>query len=114
MFGAVAMKATIGTISAVLLGATTTFPAVLRGLEAMRVPKLLVLIAAFMYRYLFVIVEEAGRMRAALTARAYRPRRRTTRALSGVWRRRCSCAPTLAASGSTTHARARLHRRMPT
>ena len=31
VFGAVAMKATIGTISAVLLGATTTFPAVLRG-----------------------------------------------------------------------------------
>ena len=37
-------------------------------------PRLLVLIAAFMYRYLFVIVEEAGRMRAALAARAYRPR----------------------------------------
>jgi cobalt/nickel transport system permease protein len=74
VFGAVALKATIGTISAVLLGAITTFPAVLRGLEAMRVPRLLVLIAAFMYRYLFVIVEEAGRMRAALAARGYRPR----------------------------------------
>jgi cobalt/nickel transport system permease protein len=74
VFGAVALKATIGTISAVLLGAITAFPAVLRGLEAMRVPRLLVLIAAFMYRYLFVIVEEAGRMRAALAARAYRPR----------------------------------------
>jgi len=61
-------------VSAVLLGATTTFPSVLRGLEAMRVPRLLVLIAAFMYRYLFVIVEETGRMRAALAARAYRPR----------------------------------------
>jgi cobalt/nickel transport system permease protein len=74
VFAAVALKATIGTVSAVLLGATTTFPAVLRGLEAMRVPRLIVLIAAFMYRYLFVIVEEAGRMRAALAARAYRPR----------------------------------------
>ena len=60
-----AIKATIGTVSAVLLGATTTFPTVLRGLEAMRVPRLLVMIAAFMYRYLFVIVEETGRMRAA-------------------------------------------------
>ena len=38
-------KALIGTFSAALLGATTTFPAVLRGLEAMRVPRLLVLIA---------------------------------------------------------------------
>jgi cobalt/nickel transport system permease protein len=74
VFAAVAIKATIGTISAVLLGATTTFPSVLRGLEAMRVPRLLVMIASFMYRYLFVIVEEAGRMRSALAARAYRPR----------------------------------------
>jgi cobalt/nickel transport system permease protein len=70
----VSAKAAIGTISAVLLGATTTFPDVLRGLEALRVPRLFVLIAAFMYRYLFVIVDEVGRMRAALAARAYRPR----------------------------------------
>ena len=72
-FAAVTLKATIGTLSAVLLGATTTFPQVLRGLELMRAPRLLVLIAAFMYRYLFVIVEEFGRMRAALSSRAYRP-----------------------------------------
>jgi cobalt/nickel transport system permease protein len=74
VFGAVALKATIGTVSAVLLGATTAFPSVLRGLEAMRVPRLLVLTASFMHRYLFVIVDEAARMRAALAARAYRPR----------------------------------------
>jgi cobalt/nickel transport system permease protein len=74
VFAAVAIKATIGTVSAVLLAATTTFPSVLRGLEAMRVPRLLVLTASFMYRYLFVIVEETGRMRSALAARAYRPR----------------------------------------
>jgi cobalt/nickel transport system permease protein len=70
--GAVAAKATIGTVAAVLLGATTSFPSVLRGLEALRTPRLLVLIAAFMYR--FVIVEEVGRMRAALAARGYQPR----------------------------------------
>ena len=40
----------------------------------MRTPRTLVLIAGFMYRYLFVIVEELGRMRASLAARAYRPR----------------------------------------
>jgi cobalt/nickel transport system permease protein len=74
VLGAVAAKAAIGTASAALLAATTTFPSVLRGLQALRVPRLLILIAAFMYRYLFVIVEEAGRMRAALLARGYRPR----------------------------------------
>jgi cobalt/nickel transport system permease protein len=70
----VAAKATLGTMSAVLLGATTSFPAVLRALEALRVPRALTLIAAFTYRYLFVIAEETGRMRAALAARGYRPR----------------------------------------
>jgi cobalt/nickel transport system permease protein len=74
ILAAVAAKATIGTVSAVLLGATTTFPSVLRGLEALRVPRLFTLIAAFMYRYLFVIVEEVHRMRTALAARGYRPR----------------------------------------
>jgi cobalt/nickel transport system permease protein len=33
-----------------------------------------VLIAGFVYRYLFVVVDEVQRMRAALAARAYRPR----------------------------------------
>jgi cobalt/nickel transport system permease protein len=74
VFAGVAAKAAIGTVGAALLGATTTFPAVLHGLEAMRVPRLLVLIAALMYRYLFVIVAEVERMRAALAARGYRPR----------------------------------------
>ncbi len=70
----VTAKATIGTVSAVLLGLTTTVPAVIRGLEVMRVPRLLTLIAAFMYRYLFVIGDELRRMRSALAARGYRPR----------------------------------------
>jgi cobalt/nickel transport system permease protein len=73
-FLAVSVKATLGIVSAVLLGATTTFPAVLAALESMRMPRLLVLIAAFTYRYLFVIVDEVQRLRAALTSRAYRPR----------------------------------------
>jgi cobalt/nickel transport system permease protein len=80
-FAAVAAKAGIGTLSAVLLGATATFPEVLRGMAALRVPRLLVLIAAFMYRYLFVMVEEAiflrthargERVYLAMLARGYR------------------------------------------
>lgn len=74
VFATVAIKACIGVCSAVLLTATTSFPDVLSGLEAMRMPGVLVLIASLMYRYLYVIVEELGRMRAALGARAYRPR----------------------------------------
>jgi cobalt/nickel transport system permease protein len=73
-FATTGSKALLGTISAVLLGATTSFPDVLHALERLRAPKLLVLIAAFMYRYLFTIIDEVGRMRSALAARGYAPR----------------------------------------
>jgi cobalt/nickel transport system permease protein len=73
-FAAVSVKAVLGTVSAILLGATSTFPSTLRALEALRLPRLLVLIAGFVYRYLFVVVDEVQRMRAALAARGYRPR----------------------------------------
>jgi cobalt/nickel transport system permease protein len=73
-FAEVSAKAVIGTVSAVLLGATTAVPSIIRGLEGLRVPRLLTLIAAFMYRYLFVIAEEMRRTRAALASRGYRPR----------------------------------------
>ena len=69
-----AAKALTGALSAVLLGATTSFPEVLHALEKLKVPRVLILIASFMYRYLFVIVAEAARMRAALLARGYAPR----------------------------------------
>ena len=73
-FVLVTAKASIGAVSAVLLGATTSFPDILHGLERLRTPRLLIVIAGFMYRYVFVIADEARRMRAALAARAYRPR----------------------------------------
>ena len=73
-FATVSIKAVLGTVSAIMLGATTSFPSTLRALEALRVPRLFVLIAGFVYRYLFVVVDEVQRMRAALAARGYRPR----------------------------------------
>ena len=73
-FATVASKAVLGTVSAVMLGATTAFPDVLHALERLRSPRLLVLIAALMYRYLYVIGDEARRMRAALVARGFSPR----------------------------------------
>jgi cobalt/nickel transport system permease protein len=73
-FAEAGAKAVIGTLSAVVLGATTTFPEVLRALERMRAPRTLTLIAGVMYRYLFVLAGEVRRMRWALASRGYRPR----------------------------------------
>lgn len=73
-FAGVAAKTAIGTVSAVLIGATTSFPDVLRALERLRAPRLFVLIAMLTYRYVFVLAGEVRRMRTAMRARAYRPR----------------------------------------
>jgi cobalt/nickel transport system permease protein len=74
IFGAAVGKAAVGTLSAILLAATTTVPAALDGLRRLRVPALLVAIAAVTWRYVFVVAAEVGRMRTALAARGHRTR----------------------------------------
>src|SRR6056297_646115 len=69
-----AARALLGATASLLLVATTEVPDLLRGLERLRVPALLTQIAAFMVRYLEVIVAEVTRQRRAMTARGYDPR----------------------------------------
>jgi cobalt/nickel transport system permease protein len=70
----VVLKATTGVLSMVVLSSTTPFPLLLRGFERLGAPRLLVVIVAFMWRYLYVIGEEIQRMRIARQARGYQPR----------------------------------------
>jgi cobalt/nickel transport system permease protein len=72
--GTVASKATIGVLAMVVLSSTTPFPRLLRGFEALRAPRLLVMIVSFMWRYLHVIGDEVRRARLARMARGYDPR----------------------------------------
>lgn len=67
-------KATLGASTSIALAATTEVPDILEGLSVLRVPAVLISIAAFMIRYLELIVEELGRMRMAMQARGYDPR----------------------------------------
>ncbi len=69
-----ASRTLLGAAASLLLVATTDVPALLRGLERLRVPPVLTQIAATMLRYLEVIVDEVGRQRRAMTARGYDPR----------------------------------------
>jgi cobalt/nickel transport system permease protein len=66
-----AAKATTGLLAMVLLSSTTPFPQLLHGFERLKAPRLLVLIVAFMWRYLHVIGDEVYRMRIARQARGY-------------------------------------------
>jgi cobalt/nickel transport system permease protein len=74
IFAAAAVKASLGAVSAVLLGATTAYPAALDALRSLRVPATLLTIAAVTYRYLFVLADEARRLRVALASRGHSPR----------------------------------------
>ena len=74
IFAGVAMKSFLGASAAILLASTTPFPALLTGLRKLRVPSILVDMLGLTYRYLFVLFEEAMRLRRAAAARGYRPK----------------------------------------
>lgn len=70
----VAAKAAIGVVAMILLGSTTSLPEITAGMERLRVPRLFTLIISFMYRYIFVLIEELRRMRRAMISRNYQGR----------------------------------------
>ena len=71
VFWNVLAKAYIATLALILLSVTTPFPKLLEGFGRLRVPGVLTLQAALAYRYLFVIVDEAFRMKRAGDSRAF-------------------------------------------
>lgn len=69
-----AARITTGVLAMVVLSSTTPFPALLRGFELLRAPRLLLMIVSLMWRYLHVLGDQADRMRVAREARGWRPR----------------------------------------
>lgn len=63
------VKSYLSALAAITLVATTPLPKLLAGLEALGCPAILILIVQFLYRYLFVLVEQAERMRQAARCR---------------------------------------------
>lgn len=70
LFVAVVVKAWLSVTISGLLVATTPFPNLLRALHWLRVPAVLVSTISFMYRYLFVLVDEAQRLQTARESRS--------------------------------------------
>ena len=64
-----AIKSYLSALAVLLVISTTPLPVLLRGLEAMGVPHFLLDVGQFLYRYFFVISEEAQRMNDAAAAR---------------------------------------------
>jgi cobalt/nickel transport system permease protein len=79
-------KSYISALAVLTLVSTTPLPQLLRGLEMLGVPRFLLMVAQFLYRYLFVISEEAQHMRVAAASRrtAVAPRAARFRAAAGA------------------------------
>ena len=62
-------KSYLSALAVLLVVATTPVPLLLRGLEGLGAPRVFVLIVQFLHRYLFVVAEQAQRMRLAAACR---------------------------------------------
>ena len=71
VLASVVVKAWLSILNLILLSATTKFTDLLKGLKQLGVPKIMVLILSFMYRYAFVLVDEVMRMRQARDSRNF-------------------------------------------
>ncbi len=69
--GSVMAKAWLSILFLILLTSTTTFSNILRALEHLKIPRVLVMIMSFMYRYIFVLTDEVMRMKQARDSRNF-------------------------------------------
>ena len=72
-FASIVVRSWLSVQMAILLTATTQFSDLMHALRHLRVPQLLVAVISFMYRYLFVLADEAMRLMRAREARSARP-----------------------------------------
>jgi len=82
------LKSLISALSMVLLVSTTPFSGLLRAMERMRFPRLLLAVMAFLYRYLFLLLGELLRLLRAARSRNWEAgslgaRLRATGAIAG-------------------------------
>lgn len=102
------VKSYLSTLAVLLVVSTTPLSALIRGLELTRSPQFVLLVAQFLYRYLFVIGREAEQMSKAAAARGASARKWI--AASGRFR---AAAGALAALFARSYTRAEhIHRAM--
>jgi cobalt/nickel transport system permease protein len=85
-FISIAIKAWISSQAAIILASTTPFSELLNGFRQLRIPGIIIAIIELMWRYLFLMVDEAGTMIRARNSRSSkRPDKRNSGGLV-YWR----------------------------
>jgi len=67
----VIVKSSLGVFSVILLSSTTSFPQLIKGMERLGSPKIFTILASFMYRYSFILIDEMQRMKRARDSRCF-------------------------------------------
>lgn len=70
------IKSGLSILLLILASSTTTFTDFLKGLDLLHLPRILVMLMSFMYRYIFVLLEEARRLMRARSLRYFGSRYR--------------------------------------
>lgn len=65
------IKSFLSISSLIILSATTSFPDAIKALKALKVPLMIIIILSFMYRYLYLMIEEVRKMKMAIDARDF-------------------------------------------
>ncbi len=71
----IVIKAWLSILGLILLTSTTKLPNLLHGLEQLGLPRVMVMILSFMYRYLFILIDEMMRLKQARDSRNFGGRR---------------------------------------
>lgn len=65
------IKAWLSILALIWLSSTTKLTSLLYGLEQLHVPRVMVMILSFMYRYIFILIDETMRMKQARDSRNF-------------------------------------------
>jgi len=71
IFWNVIIKSFLAVLATIMLSSTTRFHILLKGFELLKFPKIMIMMLAFMYRYVFILVDEAHRMERARDSRYF-------------------------------------------
>lgn len=84
LFRGIVIKSYLAILVLILLSSTTPFPALLQGLQRLKISKVFILLLSFMYRYIFILVDEAMRLTRGKRSREFS---------AGKWQQIKSTAP---------------------
>jgi cobalt/nickel transport system permease protein len=84
-FISILIKSWLSVQVAIVLAITTHFTSLLWAMQSLHVPRLLITIISFMYRYLFVLADEVYRMARARQSRSAVPNKSDKKKNNPVW-----------------------------